>query len=201
MLSPSRMVGTNRLVDGVLGVAQVHAGEIVGNRADHVEVERVVLDLVRAPRARSVRMVVVGRQCRMHSVNHFDTRRASPSDGCRSKLAGGELGEERARVSDAPRQGERVRELERRSNLHLEHQRVVGERERFDGLEVGDGGVVDEHVDRAQPSLDRVDEGAPSALSDYCRRILRSSLRVRRAHGEKRWLQCEYESRRSVPGS
>ena len=53
------------------------------------------------------------------------------------------------------------RELERRPNLHLEHQRVVRVGERVDGLEVGDGGVVDEHVDRAQPLLDGVNERVP----------------------------------------
>jgi len=73
-----RVVRPDRLVDRVLSVAEIHADQIVGNRAGHVEVERVVLDLVRAPRARSVGMVVVGRQCRTHPVDHFDAS-GSPS--------------------------------------------------------------------------------------------------------------------------
>src|SRR5207248_5033274 len=53
-----RMVGTDGLVDGVLRVAEIDAGEVVGDGTDDVEVERVVLDPIWSPRTASIRMLV-----------------------------------------------------------------------------------------------------------------------------------------------
>ena len=70
-----------------------------------------------------------------------------------------------------------LRELERRAYLHLEHQVVVRQRERVDGLEVGDRRVVHEHVDRAE----RVARPCRSTCAD--RRRLRGRPQPRsRAH-------------------
>ena len=75
-----RVVATDRRVQRVLGVAQVHAIELARDRAlEHVEVIGVVLDQVGSPRAGAVRMIVVGRQPRRPGVDRADLHAAPPS--------------------------------------------------------------------------------------------------------------------------
>ena len=74
-----RVVPADRVVHRVLGVAEVDAVEVVGDLAHDVEVGRVVLERVRRPRARAVRVVVVGRQRRQHSPHDMRFHDANPT--------------------------------------------------------------------------------------------------------------------------
>src|SRR5262249_31678794 len=67
-----RVVATDRVVDGVLGVAEVSAFEVSRQFANDVEIGGVVLRMVRPPWAGAIRVVVVGGQVREPAPHCFD---------------------------------------------------------------------------------------------------------------------------------
>src|SRR5207302_5947087 len=73
--------------------------------------------------------------------------------------------EDPATATSAHPGDDQLGQFERGTDLDLEHQPVVALLEVLYGLEVGDRGVVDEHVDGSQLLLDGGDERTPVGLA------------------------------------